>query len=346
MGASQYARPNAAMRAMLGALLAPQEKRALVAAPSLEDAMRRLRATPYGRDLAVAEAGGELLPLEKALQRTLVGTYGRLIRTLEGAPRDLVEELLRHFEVDDIKAILRGLATGAPAAKIRALLVPLGRWERLPLERLLAAPSVAEAVRALGRLPYARPLGEALPRYEAERSLFPLEVALDLDYFRRLWARLEALSGGDRVGAVRILGARYDVLNVTWLLRYKLTYRLSAQEIFNYTLPHGYRVDDGVIRRATTAGDLAGLIAALPQPYRGLLAPLEGASLAHMEAALCRYLWHDARALLAGYPFQAGAILAYLHLKEAEVHDLVAILAGKRSGRPAAEIEALLWSEL
>ncbi len=347
MGATSYARPHAIMRAMLGRLLTPREVERLIAAPSLDDALHQLDATPYAPDLAAARGAERgLLPVEKALERNLVRAYERLLGTLDGAPRALVEGLLGRLELDNLKAILRGLASGAPADAIRALLVPLGRWERLPLDRLLAAGSVAEAVPALDRLPYARPLASALGRYEEEHSLFPLEVALDLDYYRRLWARLEALAPRDRAGARRILGARYDVLNVTWLLRYRLIYRLSAQEIFNYTLPYGYRVGDEAIRAAAAAPDLAGLLAALPEPYRGLLSPLEGAGIDALEVALRRYLWRDAHSVLAGYPFQVGTILAYLYLKEAEVRDLVAILEGKRYGRQPDELRALLWSEL
>jgi len=347
MGATYYAGPHALVRALLGRLLSAQEKRRLIAAESMEEALRQLRGTPYAAEVeGAAQAGDVLQEVERALERNLAQSYGRVIRALSGPPQALIVEALRRLEVDNLKAILRGLATGAPAGEIRAVLVPLGRWTLLPVERLLAAPSVAEAVQALGGLPYARPLAAALERYERERSLFPLEVALDLDYLRRLWARGEALRGSDRASVRRALGTRYDVLNVTWLLRYKLIYRLSPQEIFNYTLPYGYRVDDETIRRAAMAGDLATLIEGLPEPYRGVLAPLQDSGIARMEVALRRYLWRDARALLSGYPFQVGVILSYLYLKEAEVRDLVAILEGKSLGRRPDEIQAFLWSEL
>ena len=347
MAAAYYARPHALVRAMLGRLLGPQQKQRLVTAESLEEALRQLRGTPYAAEVeAAAQAGNVLQEAERALERNLVQSYGRVIRTLSGPPQALIVEALRRLEVDNLKAILRGLATGAPAEEIRAVLVPLDRRGLLPLEQLLAAAGVAEAVQALDGLPYARPLAAALERYQREGSLFPLEVALDLDYLRRLWGRALALGGADRASARRALGSRYDVLNVTWLLRYKLIYRLLPQEIFNYTLPYGYRVDDETIHRAATAGDLAALVEALPQPYRGLLAPLVGAGIARMEVALRRYLWREALALLSGYPFQVGVILSYLYLKEAEVRDLVAILEGKSLGRPPAEIQAFLWSEL
>ncbi len=331
---------------MLSELLLPEEKRSLLAAGSVEDALRQLEASPYGAEIAQAREGARLLPVERALEHSLVDAYTRLIRTLDGAPRALLEEMLRRLELDNLKAILRGLAAGADPEAIRRVLVPLGGFSRLPVDGLLAAESLAEAGRALGRLPYARPLQDALERGERERSLFPLEVALDLDYYRRLWARVQALPPVDRGGAARFLGQRYDVVNVGWLLRYRAIYHLSAEETFNYTLPHGYRIDDGVIRRAAAAPDLTGLLAELPEPYRGLLQGLTQAGIWRMEVALQRYLWREARSALILYPLQIGLLLAYLYLKEAEIHDLRAILEGRRIGRSPEEIAAFLWGEV
>jgi len=347
MGATYYARPHALVRAMLGRLLRLQEKRRLIAAEKVDEVLRQLRSTPYAAEVEEAtQAGQGPRQVERALERNLVRAYGRIIHALDGPPQALVIEMLRRVEVDNLKAILRGLATRAPVEEIRAVIVPLNRWALVPVERLLAVRSVPEVVEALDRLPYARPLAAALERYEREHSLFPLEVALDLDYLRRLWARAEALHGADRASAQRALGMRYDVLNVTWLLRYKLVYRLSPQEIFNYTLAYGLRVNDETIRRAATASNLAALIDALPQPYREVLAPLQDAGIARMEVALRRYLSREALAFLSGYPFQVGVILSYLYLKEAEVRDLIAILEGKSLGQRPEEIQALLWSEL
>lgn len=334
---------------MVSELLSPQQKWGLVTSSGVEDAVRQLDLTTYAAELAVLLKGDiALLPVEKALERNLVNAYDRVIRSLDGPPRALVEWMLRRFEVDNLKAVLRGVATEASQEEVRRNLLPLGRHSRLPLGELLAARSVAEVIDSLGNLHYARTVREASDRYEREQSLFPMEVALDLDHFRHLWSAVEALSSSDRAIARRVMGTRFDVINVDWMLRYKAIYHLSPEEIFNYTLPHGHKIDDEVIRRAGSAPDLPVLVADLPDPYRQLLQPLtkESANVWQLEVALNRYWWQQAKAGLSGYPFQIGIILAYLFLKEAEIHDLEAILEGKRYNRSPDEIEAFVWGEL
>ncbi len=333
---------------MISELLSSQQKRSLITSPNLEDAVRQLDSTTYGAELvALPKEGMALLPVEKAFERNLVNAYDRVIRSLDGPPRVLVERMLNRFEVDNLKAILRGVVAGSSPEEVRRNLLPLGRRSQLPLDDLLAARSVAEVIDSLGNLHYARTLRDALERYERERSLFPLEVALDLDYYRHLWSAVEALSPSDRAVASRMMGIRYDVINVDWMLRYKAIYHLSPEEIFNYTLPHGHRIDDEIMHRAGRAYDLPGLVGELPDPYRRLLQPLtkEAANIWQLEVVLNRYWCHQAKAALAGYPFQIGVILAYLFLKEAEIHDLKAILEGKRYSRSPDEIAAFLWGE-
>ncbi|MCL5263922.1 MAG: V-type ATPase subunit [Chloroflexi bacterium] len=349
INAIRYAKPHARVRAMISELVTPGQKRGLVVSPGLEDALRQLYSTTYGTELAgVPTDGIRLLPVEKAFERNLVNAYDRVIRSLDGPPRVLVVEMLRRCEVDNLKAILGGVVTGVGAEEVGPNLLPLGRLSRLRLDDLLAARSVTDVIDSLGNLHYARVLRGALDRYEHEQSLFPLEVALDLYYYRHLWSVVEALPSSDRAIATRMMGMRYDVINVDWMLRYKAIYHLSAEEIFNYTLPYGYKIDDEVIHRAGSAPDLSSLIAELPDPYRQLLQPLtkESGNIWQLEVGLNRYLWHGAKATLAGYPFQIGVILAFLFLKEAEIHDLKAILEGKRYGRSPDEIVAFLWGEL
>lgn len=346
MSVTGYARANAAIRAMVSRLLSVEERRRLITAPSLPDAVRQLETGPYAADMAaLAGQRGVLLPIEKALEHNLVSAYDRVIHLLSGGPRAMVEALLRRLEVENLKAILRGLVTNAKREDIERVLLPLDGYSRLPVAELLTASTLAEAIDVLGELPYARLLHQVAERFEHERSLFPIEVALDLGYHRHLWAAVTNLTGRDREIAGRIIGTRFDATNVAWTLRYKVIYHLSAEEIFNYTLPYGYHINDRIIRRMGAAPDLAGVIAALPEPYRGLLQPLAEEGIWLIEVVLNRYLWREARNALSGYPFQIGTVLGYLYLKEAESHDIKAILEGKRYERSPGEIETFLWGE-
>jgi V/A-type H+-transporting ATPase subunit C len=345
LGVVHYSQVNALVRAMLSRLLGPDEWPRLLAATDLPDVVQILAETSYGEPLrGIAQL--DTATLEKRLRLTIVDDYDRLIRLLKGTPRAIVEELLRRRELDNLKAILRAVVGRMPREPVRLLLFPIGRYSRLPVDDLLRAENLSEAAEVLDRTQYGRALRVSLERYTAEDSLFPVEVALDLAYYRRLWSEVEALKGLDYATARRLVGIRYDTLNLDWLLRFRLLYRLSPEEIFNYTLPFGYRLTDRIIRRAAEASDLPGIAAELPEPYRGQLRGLgiEPTAVEQAEVRLNRYLGEVARSTFAGYPFQIGEVLAYLWLKEAEVHDLEVILEGKSTGQPPELMSALLWS--
>lgn len=290
------------------------------------------------RGATVADAG-------RTLVQGLVEAYGRTAFLLGGERAALVVQMARKLELENLKVILRAKARGEAAEAVRPLLVPLQRLSELPYEDLLQGEDVEAVIQPLADTEYGPVLSGALPRYEAERTLFPLETALDLHYYRRLWEVVQGLSGRDLQVALRMMGTRFDLLNVDWILRYRLIYHLFPEEIFNYTLPHGWRIDDAAIRRAAPAEGIEAIASALPEPYRSLLGRVAGAPDPVERAGLLlqRYLVAFARSALSGDPFQLGVALAFLWLKEAEAHDLGVVLEAKRYDLPPEAIVDRFW---
>src|SRR3970282_1791950 len=100
----------------------------------------------------------------------------------------------------------------------------------------------------------------AMKRFSTEQNLFPLEVALDLNYWRRLWAEAKRLSGKDREMGLKIIGSLLDLNNLMWVIRYKIYHNLSEEELINYTLPFGYRVRDEDVRAIAAGADLSSVV--------------------------------------------------------------------------------------
>ncbi len=342
----RYSRPNAELRGMISRLLTPEQLRALAASPDQESVLRSLQDSPYQDRVSPLLEGPIALPAaERALAESLLEVYRRTAAILGGEQGAFVLEMARRLELDNLKAILRGKVRGEPAAALRPLLLSLGSISHLPTEELLAAEDVEAAASVLDDTDYGRVLRNALPRFSTEGSLFSVEIALDLDYYRRLWLSLERLPAHDKDMAERMMGVRYDLLNVDWIVRYRLVHNLSPEEIYNYTLPYGRRLSGDTIRRAASATTIDGITATLPEPYRSLLSDLANVRDPVEQAGLelQRYLVRVARSALVGNPFHFGLALALLWLKEAEVHDLRAILEGKRYHRTAESIVGRLW---
>jgi len=342
-GIFRYANLNARVRALASSLISEEGWRALLAAEDLQSLVESLREMSYGEPLPFPEEA-PLPSLELFFEQTLVREYEKFIALTDGAVQRLLKALWRRFELDNLKTLLRRLA-GSRAAWAEGLLIPL-RSSVLPISQLREAGDIQTAVDLLSDTIYGPPLASALERYEREGTLFPVEMALDIDYWRRAWEAVEGLRGGDRDWAKRLVGSRLDMVNITWAFRYRVYYHLSEEEIINYTLPYGYRSDDKVLRaiaRGASVQEIISMVWGEDVPeFRGFITEGGREPLQALEVALARLLCRLAREAFIGYPFHLGVLLGYLTLKEWEAHDLMVLAEAKAAGSPPGEIEAYL----
>jgi V/A-type H+-transporting ATPase subunit C len=178
-----------------------------------------------------------------------------------------------------------------------------------------------------------------MKRYSAEQNLFPLEVALDLYYWRQLWQEAKKLQGQDRERASRIVGSLMDVNNLMWVIRYKVYHGLSEEEIINYTLPFGYRVRDEDVRAVAAGADLSAVVGRVFPGIPDLNALLENprVGLPQLETRLKRRLMQECLAAFTGNPFHIGVPLAFLVLSDLEIQDLTVLIEAKSSEMPDEE---------
>ena len=253
-------------------------------------------------------------------------------------------ELFRFFEVDNLKAILRGIILGASWDRIRYLFFPLGSLSVLPAQAMVESGSIGAAIELLRGTNYYVTLSHALRRFIAEQNLFPLEVALDLYYWRRLWDQISLLQGEDRAQGVKIIGALVDMNNLMWAIRYKVYHQLSEEELINYTLPFGFRVRDEDIRAIAAGVDFAQIVERiypeLPDLDELLRDPRKG--LPGLEVMLERRLARQCNAAFVGNPFQIGIPLAYLLLAQLEIQDLTVLIEAKSTNVPSEEFRPYL----
>jgi V/A-type H+-transporting ATPase subunit C len=341
-GVAGYSALHARVRALYSRMLTPEGWSRLCEATTFAALITLLKETVYGPYLAEVE--DKDLTSRRAVYQInghLANAYLTVIRLAPEHTRALLEQLYRLFEVDNLKAVLRGVATGASWEEVRYVLFPLGSFTVLPAQAITEAGSMGAAVERLHSTPYYRTLAHAMERYTAEQSLFPLEVALDLDYWRELWNDVNQLSKRDRGEAQRIVGSLLDTNNLMWALRYQVYHHLSEEEIINYTLPFGYQVGDAHIRAIAAGADIAHVVA---QVYPGLtdvesLLQEPRSGLPELELQLQRHIAEQCRAAFIGYPFHIGIPLAYVVLNELEIQDLTVLIEAKSLQIPAERFQ-------
>jgi V/A-type H+/Na+-transporting ATPase subunit C len=346
-GVSTYASIQAKVRVMYSNLLSPQEMIGLYEAPDFNALISQLKQTGYGPYLNRVKEK-DLSPRRVAFQlRTrLADSYLSIIRTLPYYIRPLLVQFYRSFEVDNLKAVMRGIVNGASWDRVRFFLFPYGPSTVLPAQAMVDSGNIAAAVEMLHGTPYAETLSFAMKRYAAEQNLFTLEVALDLSYWRGLWKFINILPGDDKTQAKRIIGSLVDITNLMWAIRYRVYHHLSEEELINYTLSFGFRVKDDDIRAIAAGADIVKIVQRI---YPGianveelLQAPYKG--LPTLELELQRYEMERCKAAFIGNPFHIGVPLAYLVLSKMEIQDLIVLLEAKSSEVPPDNIRQYLLS--
>jgi len=344
--AIRYAAPNARVRGLYSKLLSDEAWQALIEADGFQAAVDRLRATHYAETLRLAEqlAVLRLENLERLLLARTATNYWRAMRLLTGSARDLILVWWQRFELENLKTVFRGIESGLTPDVIANVIVPLGEHATLPWDVLTHEQSIASLIDRLSQTHYANPLKAAYPQYEQQRTLFPIEIALDIRYYRDLYAALQALRGAEYREATEQLGTWLDALNILWAYRHRDYYGLSAEEIVNYTLWHTERTDVALIREIALGAAPDDIVIRVFGRGKVEIEMLEMAgeagtpTLPCLELSLHRYRWHLARKAMGGYPFSLGAIIGYLVMEEIEIRDLVMLLESKQMGWDARQL--------
>ncbi len=344
-GVGAYAYIHARVRAMYSTLLTPQFFDELYRAPDFTTLISQLEQTVYGPYLLRVDSR-ELTPRRAVFQMKsqMSEAYSTVIRSSPEYIHPLLAQFYRSFEVDNLKAILRGIVTGASWDRIRYVLFPFVSTKVFPAEAMLQERDVPSAIPKLRGTPYFATLSHALERYTAEQSLFPLEVALDLSFWREVWNGINQLSKLDREHALRVAGALLDINNLLWAIRYRVYHHLSEEELINYTLPFGYHVRDADVRAIAAGADILEIVSRLYPDLTledtVLMEPRDW--LPELETKLQRHVAKQCRKEFGGYPFHAGIPLAFLALKKMELQDLTVLVEAKASQVPADSFRRLL----
>ena len=333
-GVSGYAAISARVRAMYSSLLSPQDFARLSDSPDFPTLIAQLKTTAYGPYLESLK-DKDLTPqkVDSQIKGRLADSYASVIQMAPQHAKPILKQLYRYFEVENIKAILRGILTNSSWERIGEVLFPMGSMSVLPAQAMVESGSVGSAVELLQGATYYETLSFAMKRFSSEQNLFPLEVALDLYYWRQLWAEAKKLQGQDREQASRIIGSLMDVNNLMWVIRYKVYYQLSEEEIINYTLPFGYRVRDEDVRSIAAGADLSSVVGRVFPGIPDLNTLLENprVGLPQLEIILKRRLMQQCLAAFTGNPFHIGIPLAFLILSQLEIEDLTVLIEAKSS---------------
>jgi V/A-type H+/Na+-transporting ATPase subunit C len=346
---SDFAAINSRIRVMYSTLLSKQDYTALSEANGLDGLINQLKNTVYGPYLERAK-DKELTARRAAFQirERLSEVFHSIINMSPDYTRPVLTQFYRYYQINNLKAVLRGIVTNSSWDRVRYVLFPFSPQEVLPLQGMLETGNVTQAVELLKGTTYYETLLFAMKRYSVEQSLFPIEVALDLDFWRELWREVKALPGQDRESATHIIGSLLDMNNLMWAIRYRVYHNLSEEEVINYTLSFGYRVRDEDIRSIAAGADIPSVVKRIYPDLQNVEEVLQNlqSGLPKLELLLQRQVAEKCHSAFLGNPFQIGIPLAFLILFDQEIQDLVVLLEAKSNHIPVEKYKDFLVKEM
>ncbi|MFW6163728.1 MAG: V0D/AC39 family V-type ATPase subunit [Planctomycetota bacterium] len=270
----------------------------------------------------------------RALQRRLLADHVDVLRIihehLPGRLQDFFRWLLRRYQVENLKVLLRAWRAGSSVEEVRPYLAPLPAALSLPVEAMVGADSLADFLR---RVPESRLRAAAeahIDRFQESGEVFLIETSLDGAYYRAVLDEQARLQGADRAHTERLVRFEIAVFNLLCLFRLKLNYGLefeAARAFFVRGAPLSFRLE-----RLYDYPDFDDMVPLIPREFL----PRDGAgaleTIADLERAFWQRLLQVANRQFYRSVSDFGAVTAFYTIKRIELANLIRVVEGLRYG--------------
>ena len=279
--------------------------------------------------------------LQRRLLADQVHTLDTVRNHLPQRLRPFMDWVVRRFQVENIKVLLRGWKRREPAARVAAMLAPLPEDMELPVRAFLAATSLADFLLLVPHRGLRAAAEEAARHHIETGETFFVEAALDAAFYRILVERQRELPGPHRHGTEELVRLEVEAANVLCLFRLKLNYQMPFDQVQKFLapgFPHPFRLE----RLYACEGfeEMVRLVPAelLPRERREGLG-----GIAELERAIWERLLTVANRCFYRSSGDLGAVAAFVVIKRVELANLIRVIEGVRYGmEPGAIRDGLI----
>ncbi|MBN1781558.1 V-type ATPase subunit [bacterium] len=335
-----YSVINAKVRAMRSQFLSQSQYRQLIESASLREFWPLLSNTRYA-PLVKTVNYQEPAQIEHSLLYAEIQELIRMKKYCKKQTADVVQRFMERYDGEKLKVILRcWYRQGKGSENI----FPERILYAFPVQSLLEARNIEEFILLLDGTSFYKILKSAARDFNETRSLFPLELAIDRYVYQRLLEIKSKLNRRDRSIVERLIGVEIDLKNLEWIGRFKKYYSLSAAQIGDYLLPHGYKLGAEQIRRVLGGDSLSDMMLQLMHGMKvDLPSEMEGElALEALDYFLKEVLMQESRRAFAGFPFTIGAVLGYIYLMRQEMKNIRSLIQAKQYELPEKTIEPMV----
>ena len=338
----------AAVLAKIGAekskLLSEAKIKTIIEAKSLTEFTGQLRETTYQAQIAKIPLPLTSRKLERAFNENLIETYIKMIKNTPKKATGFLSVYLLRFEIENIKSLIKAVnAEQSPEQKLARIYFSVEDYlkKRPILEEAAKATTMRQMVNAFKSTEYAPALIRGTQSYEENGTTVALDVLLDKVFYDILNERYRKLPKEEKPHAYFYASIESDSFTLLTILRgktlsYDANWLRAAIPLNKFNLP-----SDTMEALLVAADFEAALKIAMETSYGKFFAKAQSPvdTVANAEKAFNRAIFQHAKVSTISEIFNVGAPLAFMMLKETEVHNLIAISAGVEASITADQIQ-------
>lgn len=341
----QYSGITAKVRTMMGKMLTVDDYKAMIQKKTVQDVANYLKNNTYYNTVLddINENSIHRGQLEQILKTSLIESYTKLFKFLRGDVKTYLKLIFLKYEIEELKMIVRVLHTEHNIQFAQNSLAFLRENDDIDIQKLLESKNIQQLIENLKGSVYYNVLSPFVVNTE-HLDLFSIEMTLDMYFFNLVWKQKEKLlSGEDQRIITQSLGSETDVLNILWIHRCKKYYNIPNEIIYSYIIPYRYRLTKSQIVKmveAKTVEELEQIVGATC--YAQIFGQNKGLLLEH---DFNLYVFKIYKKILRYHPFSIASIMAFIHLKEIEIRNLISIIEGIRYGLEPEQIKQYIVAE-
>ncbi len=282
--------------------------------------------------------------IESVLRNYMIGQHRKILNFFTDDYRSLFETLLLKYDIDFLKTYVRILGTKDDSSKINKYRLVNERYRSFDLDKVMKASNIDELIDSLDGTIYYNTL-RTYKNQKDRRLTFYIDMNLEKLYFNLLYTKSKLLSKKDAGLFQEILGVNEDLLNLQWIYRGIKFFELLPEELINFTLPHGLIFKYNDLKSISYGNENELMEKVISTQYKFLFDSERDIDL-YMNRRIHRYLYYMFLKLLKSSGMDITLAIAYIHLLDYEVGDIVSILEAKRYGLDIPEIKEHLIRNL
>lgn len=332
---TRFAAVNAKIKTMEGRFLKDEDYASLLRMESVSEVARYLKEkTAYSEILANVEAENiHRGMLENLLKQNMVKNIDRIIHYFTGDYKDFIKTLYAKYEIEDLKIVARAVYNGKDAADFKSSAF-IGKYSRLDHKKVFEAKYIRDIIEALHNSEFYRFLIPLVDGDFTENS-FRFEMVLDMSYYtiiQREWSKLSKRDIGILKHAQGIIA---DLLNIQWIYRGKKFYKLSPEELLNYTINIGYRLDFNMLKALCYSQNLDEFNNIVKATQYSFMFKEDETTDIYMERRMQRYIYFELKTLVKNNNLSIISAFTFIIFLEYEVRDIISIVEAIRYKIPA-----------